>query len=101
LKRSEQVFKIKDHANACQCPYVISGDFNDTPTSFAVNEMSKGMKNAFTEKGSGFGRTYNGSFPNYQIDYILATPQFDVRDYDIIEKRLSDHYPVRSDLVLK
>ena len=101
LKRSEQVFKIKEHAAACPYPYIISGDFNDTPTSFAVHEMSKGLKNAFIEKGSGLGRTYNGSFPNYQIDYIMATPQFDVADYYIIEKRLSDHYPVRSDLVLK
>jgi endonuclease/exonuclease/phosphatase family metal-dependent hydrolase len=101
LKRSEQVFKIKDHAAACPYPYIISGDFNDTPTSFAVNQMSTGMKNAFTEKGSGLGRTYNGSFPNYQIDYIMASQQFDVADHYIIEKRLSDHYPVRSDLVLK
>jgi len=101
LKRSEQVFKIKDHTAACPYPYIISGDFNDTPTSFAVNQISDGLRNAFTEKGSGLGRTYNGSFPNYQIDYIMASPQFDVKDYTIIEKRLSDHYPVRSDLVLK
>lgn len=101
LKRSEQVFKVKAHADSCKTPYIISGDFNDTPTSFAVNAMSKGLKNAFVERGSGLGRTYNGSFPNYQIDYIMASPQFDVRDYQIIEKRLSDHYPVRSDLILK
>ena len=63
--------------------------------------MSKGLKNAFCEKGSGFGRTYNGDFPNYQIDYIMASPAFDVLDYDIIEKKLSDHYPVCSDLLLK
>jgi endonuclease/exonuclease/phosphatase family metal-dependent hydrolase len=101
IKRSEQVFKVKGHADACPYPYIISGDFNDTPTSFAVNQMSKGLKNAFREKGSGLGRTYNGSFPNYQIDYIMASQQFDVRGYDIIEKKLSDHYPVRGDLVLK
>jgi endonuclease/exonuclease/phosphatase family metal-dependent hydrolase len=101
LKRSEQVFKIKNHASTCTYPYIISGDFNDTPTSFAVNEMCKGLKNAFLEKGSGLGRTYNGSFPNYQIDYILASPQFDVASYNITKKKLSDHYPVRSDLVLK
>ncbi|MEO6851864.1 MAG: endonuclease/exonuclease/phosphatase family protein [Mucilaginibacter sp.] len=101
VKRSEQVFKIKAAAATCPYPYIISGDFNDTPTSFAVNEMSKGLKNAFVEKGSGFGRTYNGSVPNYQIDYVMATPQFDVLGYHIIEKKLSDHYPVRSDLVLK
>lgn len=100
IKRSEQVFKIKAHAAQCPYPYVISGDFNDTPTSFAVNQMAKGLKNAFREKGSGFGRTYNGDFPNYQIDYIMASPQFDVASYQIIEKKLSDHFPLRSDLIL-
>jgi len=101
IRRSAQVFKVKDHAAKCPYPYIISGDFNDTPTSFAVNELSKGLKNTFCEKGSGFGRTYNGAFPNYQIDYILAGKQFDVASYQIIEKKLSDHYPVISDLVLR
>jgi endonuclease/exonuclease/phosphatase family metal-dependent hydrolase len=101
LKRSEQVFKIKENAAQCQTPYIISGDFNDTPSSFAVNEMARGLKNAFREKGFGFGRTYNGDFPNYQIDYIMTSPQFDVNNYQITEKKLSDHYPVRSDLTLK
>ena len=101
IKRSEQVFKVKSHADACPYPYIISGDFNDTPTSFAVNQMCKGLKNAFCEKGSGLGRTYNGSFPNYQIDYIMAGQQFNVTGYNIIEKKLSDHYPISSDLVLK
>jgi endonuclease/exonuclease/phosphatase family metal-dependent hydrolase len=101
IKRSQQVFKVKAHANACAYPYVISGDFNDTPSSFAVNQMCKGMKNAFREKGSGLGRTYNGSFPNYQIDYIMASKQFNVVNYNIVEKRLSDHYPVYSDLLLR
>jgi endonuclease/exonuclease/phosphatase family metal-dependent hydrolase len=101
IKRSVQVAKIKEDAAKCPYPYIISGDFNDTPSSYAVNYMAKGLKNAFGEKGSGFGRTYNGNFPNYQIDYIMASPQFDIESYQVIEKRLSDHYPVRSDLVLK
>jgi endonuclease/exonuclease/phosphatase family metal-dependent hydrolase len=101
LKRSDQAIKIKENAAQCPYPYIISGDFNDTPSSFAVNYVAKGLKNAFHEKGSGFGRTYNGNFPNYQIDYIMASPQFDVVSYNITEKKLSDHYPVRSDLVLK
>jgi len=100
IKRSGQVAKIKEHAAQCPYPYIISGDFNDTPASYAVNQMAQGLKNAFREKGSGFGRTYNGSFPNFQIDYIMASPQFDIMNYQVIEKRLSDHYPVRSDLLL-
>jgi endonuclease/exonuclease/phosphatase family metal-dependent hydrolase len=101
MKRSEQVFTIKDHAKTSPYPYVISGDFNDTPSSFAVNQMCKGLKNSFRERGSGLGRTYNGDFPNYQIDYVMVSPEFDVADYQIIEKKLSDHYPLRTDLVLK
>lgn len=101
IKRSEQVIKVKNHSHDCSYPFIIAGDFNDTPSSFAVNQMAKGLKNAFREKGSGIGRTYNGDFPNYQIDYIMASPQFDIRSYKILEKRLSDHYPVCSDLLLK
>lgn len=100
LRRSQQVFMIKQHAATCPHPYIINGDFNDTPSSFAVNTMAKGLKNAFREKGSGLGRTYNGNFPNYQIDYVMVSPGFDVINYRIIEKKLSDHYPLYSELVL-
>ena len=101
LKRAGQVAIVKQHAAQCPYPYVISGDFNDTPSSYAVNTMLAGLKNAFREKGSGLGRTYNGDFPNYQIDYIMPCPLFNVLDYGVIEKKLSDHYPVYSDLLLK
>ncbi|MFD2872595.1 endonuclease/exonuclease/phosphatase family protein [Mucilaginibacter ximonensis] len=101
LKRAEQVELVKAHASKCPYPFIIAGDFNDTPTSFAVNQMEKGMKNAFHEKGFGLGRTYNGDFPNYQIDYIMASKQFDVTSYTIIEKKLSDHFPVYADLMLR
>jgi endonuclease/exonuclease/phosphatase family metal-dependent hydrolase len=101
IKRSEQVQFLKEHAQNSKMPYIIAGDFNDTPVSYAVNTLVKGMKNSFREKGSGFGITYNGDFPNFQIDYILTSPEFDVKNYIIIDKKLSDHYPVRSDLELK
>ncbi|WP_413670028.1 endonuclease/exonuclease/phosphatase family protein [Mucilaginibacter sp. Mucisp86] len=100
MKRAEQVFKVKEHAAQCPYPYIIAGDFNDTPSSFAVNQMAKGLNNSFREKGSGLGRTYNGDFPNYQIDYIMSSKQFSVFNYKVIEKKLSDHYPLRSDLIL-
>jgi endonuclease/exonuclease/phosphatase family metal-dependent hydrolase len=101
IKRSDQVVKIKEHAAQSPYPYIIAGDFNDTPASYAVNQMAKGLKNAFREDGTGFARTYNGDFPNYQIDYIMTTPLFDISNYRIIEKKLSDHYPVLSDLLLR
>jgi len=101
LKRSEQVYLVKNHANTSPYPYIIAGDFNDTPASFAVNKMASGLKNAFREKGNGFCTTYNGDFPNFQIDYILAKPDFKVINYKVFKKKLSDHYAVRADLLLK
>jgi endonuclease/exonuclease/phosphatase family metal-dependent hydrolase len=63
--------------------------------------MTDSLKNTFVEQGRGLGKTYNGKFPNFQIDYIAATSHFDVANYHIIKAKLSDHFPVRSDLRLK
>ncbi|WP_207424245.1 endonuclease/exonuclease/phosphatase family protein [Desertivirga brevis] len=101
LKRAEQAKILRKHALDSGLPYLIAGDFNDTPASYTVNTLCKGIKNSFREKGSGFGVTYNGDFPNFQIDYILASNDFDVKNYCIIQKKLSDHYPIRSDVELK
>ncbi len=100
-KRATQVKILRSHTDSCKTPYIIAGDFNDTPISYTVKEVSKGLQNAFREKGSGFGITYNGEFPNFQIDYILSSPEFTVKNYLIVKKKLSDHYPVRTDLQLK
>lgn len=100
-KRSRQVDVMKAHMSACQTPFILAGDFNDTPASYAVTKMADSLHNSFEEKGRGFGKTYNGKFPNFQIDYILATKDMDVENYRVIETKLSDHYPVRSDLRLK
>jgi endonuclease/exonuclease/phosphatase family metal-dependent hydrolase len=100
LKRSDQVKLIKAHAAQCETPYLVAGDFNDTPVSYAVNTISSGLNNSFRQKGSGFGITYNGDFPNFQIDYILSSKEFIIKNYLIIDKRLSDHYAVRSDMEL-
>lgn len=100
-KRSAQVDVMKDHMSTCKIPYVIAGDFNDTPASYAVTQMTETLNNAFIKKGNGLGRTYNGEFPNFQIDYIATTKDIEVTNYHIVKAKLSDHFPVRSDLKLK
>ena len=100
IKRSKQVALFKKHTSNCKTPYLLAGDFNDTPVSYTAHQMADGLVNTFKVKGSGLGVTYNGDFPNFQIDYILATPNFGVRNYRIIDKKLSDHFAVRADLEL-
>jgi len=100
VKRSGQVDIMKDHMKTCTTPFLIAGDFNDTPASYAVTQLTKSLNNTFKEQGTGLGRTYNGKFPNFQIDYIATTKDIKVINYHIIDAKLSDHFPVRSDLRL-
>jgi endonuclease/exonuclease/phosphatase family metal-dependent hydrolase len=89
---------MKAHMKTCQTPFLIAGDFNDTPASYAVTQLTKSLNNSFVEEGTGLGRTYNGKFPNFQIDYISATKPIKIINHRIIQARLSDHFPVRSDI---
>lgn len=100
LKRSAQVDIMKAHMSTCTTAFAIAGDFNDTPASYAVTQMTQSLKNTFREQGTGLGRTYNGKFPNFQIDYIATTKDIEVLNYRVIPAKLSDHFPVRSDLRL-
>ena len=100
IKRSEQVKILQKEMESCTTPYIVMGEFNDTPVSYAITQMTKKLKNGFAEKGSGLGITYNGDFPNFQIDYILASLEFDFKDYKIIKRDFSDHYPVCSTVTL-
>jgi endonuclease/exonuclease/phosphatase family metal-dependent hydrolase len=99
-KRSEQVDLIRKHMAACKTPYLIAGDFNDTPASYAVTQITADLTKTFVKKGQGFGTTYNGKFPNFQIDYIAVTKNIEVMNHHITEAKLSDHFPLRSDLRL-
>ena len=98
VKRSDQVDIMKKEMANCKTAYLIAGDFNDTPASYAVNQVTKGLNNSFIEKGSGFGKTYNGKFPNFQIDYIATSKDFEILNYQITKAKLSDHFPVRTDI---
>lgn len=98
--RSEQARALREHSRAVSGPCLVMGDFNDTPQSYAVNQLSQGMQNAFRVRGRGWGETYNGAFPNFQIDYILASREIGIHHYQVVKRRYSDHYPVWADLSL-
>lgn len=98
IKRGKQVDLLYDHIGECETPYIVVGDFNDTPSSYAVNRLSAVTNNAFASKGTGWGITYNGAFPNFQIDYILASKGISIENFHIISEKISDHYPIWSDL---
>ena len=97
--RSEQAKSLRLHMEECPYPFIVMGDFNDTPMSYSVNLVSNNLYNAFAEEGFGWGVTHFGILPIFQIDYILCDKRIKVDDFGIIKEKLSDHYPIWADLI--
>ncbi len=94
IKRAEQVQMIQQSMETCRYPIILCGDFNDTPASYAYEQLSKKLNDSFIEKGKGFGRTYAGSWPQFRIDYILHSPQLNCLQFRRHDETVTDHYPI-------
>ncbi|WP_051293330.1 endonuclease/exonuclease/phosphatase family protein [Olivibacter sitiensis] len=101
VQRSLQADHLRAELDKCKMAYMVVGDFNDTPLSYAVHKVGENMNNVFREKGRGWAVTYNGDFPNFQIDYLFCSPEFSIERYHIIKKKVSDHYPLWCDVSLQ
>lgn len=100
ILRSTQVNILKEHIAACRYPVILSGDFNDTPSSYTYHQLTSKLTDSFIESGDGlFESTYAGKFPSFRIDYILHSEKFKSVSYRTFDVDLSDHYPITTTLV--
>lgn len=94
-KRSEQAEEIALHISESPYPVLLCGDFNDPPFTYAYSTIRKNLKDAFTEKGKGFGATYYGFPLKFRIDYILhSTDAIQIHSYQTKHYTFSDHFPI-------
>ncbi|MEO6538610.1 MAG: endonuclease/exonuclease/phosphatase family protein [Ferruginibacter sp.] len=98
LNRQVQSDRIKKAVDESPYPVIVCGDFNDVPNSYAYSTIGKGLKNTFTEKGSGIGRTFYSISPTLRIDNIFTDKRFTIEQFVRIKKKLSDHFPIVSDV---
>ena len=98
LKRQVQADRIRAEIDKSPYPVIVTGDFNDVPNSYAYYTIGKGLNNAFVEKGSGLGRTFSGISPVLRIDNIFVDKKMDVLQFNLVKKKLSDHFPVMADV---
>jgi endonuclease/exonuclease/phosphatase family metal-dependent hydrolase len=94
LKRTRQVEMIVAHMRTCRYRMIVCGDFNDTAASYSYQKLSKNLNDAFIEKGSGFGRTYAGKWPQFRIDYILYDKRLHCSGYKKTTETFTDHFPI-------
>ncbi len=98
LKRQVQADRIRAEIDKSPYPVIVTGDFNDVPNSYAYYTIGKGLNNAFVEKGSGLGRTFSGISPVLRIDNIFVDKKMDVLQFNLVKKKLSDHFPIMADV---
>ncbi|HQW83212.1 MAG TPA: endonuclease/exonuclease/phosphatase family protein [Ferruginibacter sp.] len=100
LKRQIQADRIRAEIDKSPYPVIVCGDFNDVPNSYAYHTIGGKLKNAFVEKGGGLGRTFSGISPVLRIDNIFVDKKIEVQQFKLIKKKLSDHFPVITDIEL-
>lgn len=98
--RSQQVKIVRQQLDSSPYPEIICGDFNDVPNSYTYFKIKGDRKDSFIEAGKGIGRTFSNVAPTLRIDYIMADPRFDVKQYVRHFVPYSEHYPVIADLTL-
>jgi endonuclease/exonuclease/phosphatase family metal-dependent hydrolase len=100
INRRKQALSVKSEINRSPYPVILCGDFNDVPNSFAYETIGKDMQNAFEKKGRGIGRTFYSIAPTLRIDNIFADNHFDILQFRKIGEKLSDHFPIITDISL-
>ena len=99
--RAQQAGIVKQEISSSPYPFVLTGDFNDVPNSYAYFKISKGLQDAFLKRGFGIGRTFSALSPTLRIDHILTTKNFEVLQFNRQVKSLSDHFMIIADLKLR
>lgn len=101
VKRANQVDTVSQAIAMSPYPVVISGDFNDMPMSYTYRKLSENLEDAFLNDGAGFGFSYAGKIPFLRIDYLFHSATIDAQNFQVLKKKLSDHYPISAWLKVK
>ena len=101
MERAIQAELVKANLAKTHYPAIITGDFNDVPSSYTYKTIKGNWQDAFLEKGFGIGATYVDISPTLRIDYILANSAWETRGWESVDENLSDHHMIMADLILK
>lgn len=99
--RQEEFKSLEEELQISQNATILTGDFNETPASYAYRAIRKaGLIDAHKESGNFFGTTYAGNLPLLRIDYIFYSNDFISKHTSVHQVGWSDHYPVTTSLEL-
>jgi exonuclease III len=94
-ERLEQSSKIKSFLNKAEGKKILSGDFNLLPNTKSLRIMKAGLVDLIEEKDIPTTRSkfYTRSSDKF-ADYILVSPDVDVKSFEVPNVEVSDHLPM-------
>jgi len=96
IKHSNEINLLIKHTSDCPYPFIICGDFNETPYSYNYLKLRKHFSNSFEKAGSGFGFSFNGRLFFLRIDHHFVSNGVRPIKYRIDHTiRKSGHFPTR------
>lgn len=101
LRQEEEVVRLRRQIEEEPLPFIVCGDLNSTPGSWAYAHLTRGLTDAFREAGTGWGGTFHTRLPLFRIDYVLASDDWEVRRARVSPVAASDHRPVVAELALR
>jgi len=96
INHSREINLLIEHSSKCPYPFIICGDFNETPYGYNYMKLRKHFSNSFEKAGSGFGFSFNGRIFFLRIDHHFVSQGVNPIKYRIdhtIHK--SGHFPTR------
>jgi endonuclease/exonuclease/phosphatase family metal-dependent hydrolase len=76
-------------------PLMLGGDMNATPDSTVIKKvLGFGLRDAWTECGTGDGFTFPASEPARRIDYLFLSDTLRCTSAQVIDTQASDHRPL-------
>jgi endonuclease/exonuclease/phosphatase family metal-dependent hydrolase len=100
LARAREVEYLRGLLEQETLPYIVSGDFNTTPHNWDYRHLARGLTDTFKAAGRGWGGTFHTNLPLFRIDFILASPAWQIHAAYVPEVAYSDHRPVVARLSL-
>jgi endonuclease/exonuclease/phosphatase family metal-dependent hydrolase len=100
-KRAQQINELVSYLKDSPFKRILCSDLNDTPISYAYNQLSNLFTDSFTKSGFGIGGTYIGKVPFLRIDYIWHDKDLDSFNFKTHQNQLSDHKAISVEILLR
>ena len=94
VNRQGEINTLIEHTRTSPYPFIICGDFNETPYGYNYQKLNSLFENSFEQVGNGFGFTLNSILFFLRIDHQFYGKGIVAKQFKVDRSMtISDHFP--------